>query len=445
MIVLKSRFRRSRFRYGRLRRIVALHREDRGTVAVVAALVLPVVVGGLGLGAESGYWYMMQRVLQHAADVSADAAGVRKRAGDAPPQIQQAALNVANATGFHPAIGTITVNNPPLAGAQMGQADSVEVILTHAYPPLLSGLFLKAPVTIRGRAVARVLPGSKGCVLALSPTASGAITASGSTSVALAGCDIASNSNAANSFLMSGSSASVRSGCVSAVGEAVTTSQLTLTQCSAVRSYAPVVRDPYASVAEPAVLGPCQNTNVGSPNGSVSLVPADAQPSGVKSMHFCKGVDFKGNVNFAPGVYIIEGGAMSINGGDPSASSSVNLSGSGVTFYFVNSGALAVNGKVTLQLSAPASGPFSGILFFGSRRSAGATQQVNGSAASVLQGAVYAPASQILFNGNSAATDGCTQIIGATVTFSGSSALSANCSKAGTRSIETGETVSIVE
>jgi Putative Flp pilus-assembly TadE/G-like len=416
-----------------------------GAAVVVAALIFPIVIGGLGLGAETGYWYLTQRKLQHAADVSAHAAGVRVRAGDGATPINAAALNIATASGLSASVGSIVVNAPPLSGAKAGAAGSVEVILTEVHPRLFSSVLSSQPVTIRGRAVASLVAHSKACVLALSPAASGAITVSGSTNVDLAGCDIASNSNAADSFLMSGASAALSAGCVAAVGGAVTTSNLTLTQCSAVKPFAPVVRDPYASVTEPSAIGPCQNSNVGSSHGLTTLTPTDNQPGGVKSMRFCNGLNAKGTVSFSPGLYIIENGSLTINGGDLNSNSTVQFSGSGVTFYFVNGGNLRLGSKLTLNLSAPTGGPFSGILFFGSRTTAGAGQIITGASASTLQGAIYMPASDITFTGNSSTTNGCTQVIARTVTFTGSSSLRSSCADSGTSTIATNETVEIVE
>lgn len=427
--------------------LLALKRDEAGSIAILAALVMPMVIGGLGLGAETGYWYLTQRKLQHAVDVSAHAAAIRKRAGDTKAKMDAAALNIATRSGYSPSVGTIVVNAPPLAGAKAGSADSVEVVLTHVQSRLLSAIFSSTSVTIRTRAVASVIPSaSKACVLALAPTASGAVTVTGSTVVKLNGCDIASNSNAANSLLMSGSGAALTTGCAYAVGQAVTTAQLTLTQCAAVKEFAPVVRDPYASVAEPALVGACNNANVGTPNGNpITLTPTNNHPSGVKSMRFCNGLDLKGVVNFSPGLYIIEGGDLRINGGDANASSLVQLAGAGVTFYFASGTSMKLNSKATLNLTAPTSGPYSGILFFASRSSTGVTQQVNGSSSSVLQGAVYMPASPILLNGNSAATGGCTQAIGYTVTFSGNSTFGSTCAGSGTTAIESNSTVAIVE
>jgi Flp pilus assembly protein TadG len=419
--------------------------DDTAAVAVVAAMVFPVVIGGLGLGAETGYWYLSQRKLQHAVDVSAHAAGVRLRAGDSKSAIDAATQSVAAGSGFQTAVGTMVVNTPPLKGTKVGNAASVEVILTETRQRLLSSVLSDTPVVISTRAVASIVAQSKACVLALSRVAAGAVTVSGSTSVNLTGCDVAANSNAANAFLMSGSSAALSASCVYAVGGAVTTAGLTLNPCTAAKTEAPVVRDPYADVAEPSAIGACQNKNVGTPGGTTTLTPTDTQPSGVKSMRFCNGLDAKGTVTFSPGIYIIENGSLSFNGGDVNATSNVSLVGQGVTFYLRSGADLKLGGSVSLSLSAPTSGPYAGILFFGSRTSAGASQTVSGNSGSTLQGAVYMPSSAVTFTGSSSATGGCTQIVAATVTFTGNSNLKSDCAAAGTRVIATNEIVKITE
>lgn len=427
-----------------LERICDFAVDRSGAVAVIAAIAFPIVIGGMGLGAETGYWYLTQRKLQHASDVAAHAGGARKRAGDGKAEIDAAALNIARNTGLSASRGTIVVNTPPASGAKAGSSDSVEVILTEVHPRLFSAVFSSEPVTMRARAVASIVSGGKACVLALSPTASGAVTVAGSTQIDLKGCDVASNSNAPDSFLMSGSQAAISTGCVQTVGEAVTTAQLTLSQCPAVKELAPIVRDPYASVEEPAVVGGCNAANVGAANKETTLDPMDNHPSGVLSMRFCNGLDIKGKVNFKPGLYIIENGKFTINGGDLTSTDLANLSAPGVTFYLRNA-SLNLGGNAVVNLSAPSSGPYAGILFFGSRTNAGATQVITGTSSSTLQGAIYTPGSDLQFSGNSSVTNACTQIVARTVTFTGNSTLGSGCESLGARTIVTNETVAIVE
>lgn len=439
---MKARLNRASSMPTRLYRSCA---DTCGAVAVVAAIVFPVVVAGLGLGIETGYWYMTQRKLQHAADLSAHAASARNRAGDAVAEIRVAALNVASNSGFLPEIGTISVNTPPTSGGYAGDPDAVEVILTETQTRWFTAVFTDGPLVIRARAVTRLEGGAEACVLALSPTADGAVTVSGSTNVTLDGCDVASNSVSASAFLMSGSNASMTTDCVHAVGQASVSSGLSLTGCSDVHVNAPVVRDPYRGVAEPEQVGSCQNSSVGNPTQETTITPSYNHPSGIKSMRFCKGLDIKGKVTFKPGLYIVEGGTFTINGGNLEATSAAEILGEGVTFYLSKTANLKLNGNVTLQLSAPTNGPFAGILFFGTRDAGGVSQVINGTSGSTLQGAIYAPASDIAVKGNSTTSDGCTQVIGSTVTMTGNSTLRSSCENAGTNTILANEGIKIVE
>ena len=47
--------------------------DRRGNVAITFALSMPLVVGGLGFGAETGYWYYQQLRLQQALHPLGDA------------------------------------------------------------------------------------------------------------------------------------------------------------------------------------------------------------------------------------------------------------------------------------------------------------------------------------------------------------------------------------
>ncbi len=439
-----------------LRRLPRRWRKDeRGTVAVIAAITFPVVVGAMGLGAETGYWYLKQRKLQHAADVSAHAAAVRLRAGDQRSALEVAAKHVASESGYSPAAGTLTIGPSSSPNANPGTQDRLEVVLTETRPRLFSSIFSKEPITMRARAVAQVEGGSIACVLALSGTKSGAVTVSGSASVDLTGCDVASNSNAAVSFLMSGSG-SMAADCVHAVGGAVTTIGFRLRRCEKVHENAPVSMDPYSSVPEPypwpGFACDAGNKNIGSPGQTILVKTTQMHPSGVRVRCFPNGLDVKGTVELEPGLYIITGGTFTANGGNPNATSAARLqvgapvnSYNGVTFYFAGDARLDLRGNVSLDLKAPTSGPYSGILFFGSRSQTGVSHAINGTSDSTLTGAIYTPASSLDYKGNSAMTTGCTQLIADTITFTGNSTMQSTCDSAGTRRLLADQTVSLIE
>ncbi|ACP22268.1 hypothetical protein NGR_b08120 (plasmid) [Sinorhizobium fredii NGR234] len=121
-------------------------KDESGTVAVIAAVTLPVLVGAMGLGAETGYWYLKDRKLQHAADVSAHAAAVRYRAGDQKPALETTAKRIAMASGYSP--GSLSVST----GAGAGGSHKVTVELSETHPRLFSSIFSSEPVTMSARA-----------------------------------------------------------------------------------------------------------------------------------------------------------------------------------------------------------------------------------------------------------------------------------------------------
>ena len=408
-----------------------------GSAAVISATLFPVVVGGIGLGAETGYWYLQQRKLQHAADLAAHAAGTRKRAGDSAANLRRAALQIATKAGFDDGSGDLTVNVPPTSPDYRTNRDALEVVLTRNTPRLFSAIFTKAPVSMEARAVTLIRGGQQACVLALSASASGAVTLSGSSLVDLNGCDLASNSLASDAVLMNGGSASLAAGCVYAVGEVVETTRLTLTECEAVKEFAPVTADPYAGVAEPTGVACDGRTSLS--GGTVT--PTITLSSGVGAMRFCGGLAVEGEVRFDPGLYIIDGGPFTANGGG------AKIIGDGVTFFLTDGATARLNGNAFMDVAAPSEGPYSGLVFFGSRAGAGLTHQVNGTAGSIVEGAVYFPASHISFSGNSKTSGGggCTQVIGNTVELTGNSSLRSSCAMSGTRNLLANRFVRLVQ
>jgi hypothetical protein len=235
---------------------------------------------------------------------------------------------------------------------------------------------------------------------------------------------------------MDSGKAEIAADCVYTVGEAVTTTGLTLNKCSAPSEGSPPVRDPYAGVAEPSRMHldqlPCRSLATVS-NSTYSL---DYLPDGQQAMRFCNGLDIKGDITLKPGLYVIDGGSLTVNAGD-------RLSGSGVTILFTQNAASKLSGGGTLDVAAPTSGPYEGILFFGSRSSPGVSHEVMGNSESKLQGTLYMPTSSISFSGNSTVAGACTQIVADTVMFTGNSTIE-TCTT-GTKDILVGGAVSIVE
>ena len=411
-----------------------LREDNRGATAVLAAIMLPAVIGGFGLGAETGYWYYTQRKIQHAADVAAHAAGVRKRSGDDAATYEAVALKIATDGGYRYNMGAIEVNSPPSSGAYSTNPDAVEVILTENLPRLFTALFANTTVPIRSRAVVLVDGGTAACILALGPVEPQAIDINGNATVTLDGCDIASNSLTPTAYDQGGTT-ELTTGCIHTVGEANVGGDLTLTDCGEVKEYAPTTADPYAAVAEPSFAGNCSNFNATGGSGQNMASAKQGSPG-----HYC-GMAFHGQsfYHLNSGVYIVDGDDFVINSG-------VTVFGTDVTIYLVNGARINISGSPTIDLAAPTSGVYSGILFFAERdASTQLNHTINGSATTNFTGAIYAPTDDINYAGGAGGVNGCLQVIGWTVEMTGNSEFESECDTAGTTDIAVGESVTIVE
>ncbi|WP_296818702.1 pilus assembly protein TadG-related protein [Brevundimonas sp.] len=397
----------------------SLGENVRGNVAVIFALSLPLVVGGAGFGVETTYWYHMQAQLQAAADAAAHAGAMERRAGSGAEAVEQVAVMAASENGFDTLAGAAVVNAPPLTGPSAG-GDAVEVILSQAAERFFTAMFSDGDVGLTARAVAVYRTAADACILALDPTASRAANFAGNTSVTLSGCSVMANSTAADAVNVQGS-AQLTVDCLISGGGASLTAGATMTECRSAVTQAPPVADPFADLSEPTASGGCLNAN------NSSLSPG----------RYCSGMRLGGTVTLAPGVYYVSGGDFRVN-------SNTTVTGTGVTIFLSGGANVSINGNATVNLQAPTSGTYSGVLFFGNRSGSGSST-FNGTADSRMTGAVYMPGRAVDYLGNFAGLEGCTQIVARTVQWSGSTTVAADCTAYGMRSLPVLHLVQLTE
>ncbi len=395
----------------------------KGNVALLFALLTTMAIGGAGLAAEVAVWYHRRLELQSAADAAAYAAAVELRAGGSQTTFTSEALAAAQHAGFDPSQGTIAVNNPPQSGThQTNQA--VEVLISENVPRFFTSVFINTPLVEHTRSVTIFQTASNACILALDTTAASAVLFSGSASLTLAGCSVMANSLSSSAIQGQGST-SVLTDCIIAVGGVSLTSGITERVCSNPLTQAPPVADPFANVPSPTPPGGCQSTSGG------SLSPGT----------YCSGLTLQGTVNLQPGTYYIEGGDLKIN-------ANANVTGNGVTIYMSGSSSVTMNGNATVNLSAPTSGAYSGMLMMGDRSCtscSNTSETLNGTATSRMTGAIYFPKRNVNYIGNFSGANGCTQIVADTVTWNGHSSLAASCTGFGMRNLQAYEAVRFVE
>jgi hypothetical protein len=150
-------------------------------------------------------------------------------------------------------------------------------------------------------------------------------------------------------------------------------------------------------------------------------------------------MNLSGTRTLDPGVYVVSGGNLKIN-------ANAHISGSGVMFYLTDGARVSMNGTATVDLSAATTGTYSGVLFFGDRTDTGSTKNsFNGTADSLLTGAIYFASQAAQFLGDFSGTDGCTQVVGLTVEWSGNADISKDCTAHGMKAPPAAELVKLVE
>ncbi len=397
---------RARWRGAALRarwRGAALRADTRGAAAVLLALGMPVVIGGLGFGAEIAYWYMNQRKVQDAADAAAYAAAVELRAGGGAEAVAAAAAEAAAGVGFRSDRGTIRAAWPPADGVFRDDPQAVAITVEERLPRLLSGIISKEAVEVAGRSVARVSSGAPTCVLALDPSGRGAVAFTGTGGTIRVACGVHANSSAEEAAVVAGPAA-VEAGCLSAAGGIAVATDLALTACPAPRGRAGVAPDPFASLGAPPVPADCAPAPAAAVGAPLALAPGA----------YC-GLEISGEARLDPGTYVFSG--------DLVVGAGAVLRGHGVTLYFA-AGAARLDPRATVRLSAPRSAgdPFAGVLIFAARGRA-SEHAIGGGPGSAFDGTIYAPDGKVTLIGGA----GCARIVARSVVFAGDPGLEADC------------------
>jgi Flp pilus assembly protein TadG len=392
-------------------------KNRRGSISVVAALTLPILVGVMGLGIDVSYWATIRSDLQRTADVSAMAGAAKYASTFSASSALTTAANVAELNGFpagtRTSIGTTTLTDSYgnySATITFSSPANVTVTTQRAVPLMFTKVFLSESMqTVTATAVAQVTPrlsGSQSCVLALNGlsdgiTTSDDLTISGgkNTNVVMSGCDLRSNASVGfNGSPNVGVPDIAASGTISGSYTPICPGQ---TSCDQQLTALPQVPDPFAGTYGSQLN---VSTNTTSQPNSSSFGPA---PSGTAY----DGLSFgSGNYNLSPGIYYVEGD-ISFNGNG-------TVTGTGVTF--IMSGSLQVNGSSTLNLTAPSSGTTKGLLIGSSSGSV----TFNGNSTQNLLGAIYMPNGSVTMTGNTSsgsASLNCLVAIAQTATFAGSS------------------------
>src|SRR5947208_10296068 len=143
-------------------------RHNGGQTLVLAALMLTIFIGFVGLASDTGYFFDYRRRMTAAADSAAVAGAMEAKRNPTSTQVTTVARAAAAASGFTDGTNeiTVTVNRPPVSGYNAGNNKYVEVLINRPQPTFFLRALNIATTTVGARAVSGPGPGSS-CILVL--------------------------------------------------------------------------------------------------------------------------------------------------------------------------------------------------------------------------------------------------------------------------------------
>ena len=429
--------------------------NNAGVTAVYFALSIPIFMGFAGLSFDTALWFMERRVLQNTVDSAAIAAAQAIKFSKTSAVMIADAETDAATNGF--SVGGsnyLSINNPPIAGLYVADADAVRAELTTTVDGFFSKFFGYDDLTVTTVATAKVFTsaGNDGCIMALHETAAAAVNFTGSSAVTLS-CGVLSNSNSSSSISLNGSTTVSADGALTTNGNVYQGGNSTLSSSTKVNPNAGPIDDPYEHLTIPdtntAEFPECapggDKTNYTFPNNAAGR-EADPfyQPASntfeLKPGRYCGGLNMtmnsstKGKVKFLPGTYIMDAGDFNIG-------SQALVIGEGVTIiltadnpadigqFDVNGGAgVTLTAQTTDQVAGTIVEDYAGILMYQDRRATyeSNANKINGGSELNISGVVYFPSQNIDFQGNSSLANTCTRVVGSTVTLTGNTDFTIN-------------------
>ncbi len=380
---------------------------------------MPVLIGSAGLASDTIQWTLTKRMMQRAADSGAIAGAYQlsQTAGNIASVRQAAQADITRNGGFVMTINPV-INSPATSGSFRDATSAVEVTLATDLRLPFTGLIMGGPVRISARAVAEVVGNGDYCVLALENGNTPGIPIGGSATVNL-GCGMMSNAPSTSSITASGAS-SVTASPVAAVGNVPPGNYApgTIRQ-----EYALPLRDPYRNLPTPPNIA-TSNTNINiGPQGSTNYT------SNFSTGTTYRNVDVSGQATFGPGIYYVTGRMQFGSQSRVTANGAVFiLTATSAANNTTNIATLSMAGGASLNMTAPGTGTYAGILFYQDRRASTVSANIiNGNSSSVLQGALYFPAQELQFNGTSGMNTRCVQVVARRVDWRGNANIQNVC------------------
>lgn len=366
---------------------------ESGQALVFVAFGLAVVLGFVGLAVDVGVLLHAKRNMQIVADSAAIAGASMLNINPSAAQVEAAGLAAAAQNGNPSGSNgvTVTVNDPPMSGPHTGAAGYVEAIATRTENMFFARLFGFSSMRVTARAVATNGGRTSACVYILNSGVPQSMDLQGSFTVSAPNCGVIVDSNSSTALNFTGAGGSLTAGYIGVVGG--DSGQTGDSTPAPVTGIAPE-SDPLGSLPAPT-YNPASCT---APPTTGNWGPATAGGTVCYSPAVAGGTITISNTTLNPGTYVFNG----------NVAFSGTVTGTGVTFYLL-AGLNASNG--TMNLVAPITGPYTGILIYAARSDTSPIVFDKGSASGLLKGIIYAPSAPMELHDSGGDKNGGLQLV----------------------------------
>lgn len=227
------------------------------------------------------------------------------------------------------------------------------------------------------------------CVMTLDPVSRGSLQIEKDAFLSAPGCSVQVNSNSEQAIVSTAiKPPAVKSICTAGGSDGNLPTNIK-NQCE-------IVSDPYTSIEAP-VSSACDYGPISlfSLSSYQEIMSAGAKNKVLKPGTYCDGLHiYDSSITFEPGVYIIQNGPLTIG-------KNSTVKGEGVTFIFKGEDSvLYTYDEVKVDLTAPADGPYAGLLFFQDKASSvDETSIIKGGVNMNLVGTMYFPTQNLFVGG----------------------------------------------
>jgi hypothetical protein len=374
--------------------------KEKGQALILIALAAVGLFGFAALAIDGSAAFSDRRNAQNAADSAVLAASLSKiRGGD----WVGTGLELAESNGYQNdgQSNIVHIHCPPENGQYTGNQEYLEVIIESTVPTTLARVLGVDTIHNRVEAVTHVIQPktaplySGAAMVALKPDGRGAFRSHGTNDTNIIGSGIFVNSDDECAFEQVGNSVIDAPAGIQVVGGACLHGSITPANAIATGMF-PVPYPPATLPAEPVCTQDAlQNDDRLSPGNWEGAFP----PRGVTHLQ--------------SGLYCVDGTFM-VNAHD-------TLIGNEVVIY-MRSGNVHWDGNAQINLTAPLSGPYAGLLIY-MPMSNDEGMIINGNSDSSFVGTFLAPASDVQINGTAGTEGYNSQIIGYTIDLIGTADL----------------------